>query len=73
LLVLAAALGGLGLGGGADAAQAGVAGAGADLAELIADPSRRPGGLEGVGVAQVQQRPVWHAAHVGTVGGTEGG
>ena len=74
LLVLAAALGGgSGFGGGADGGQAGLPGGGADLAELVADVLRRPGGLDGVGVAQVQQRPVGHAAHVGAVGGAEGG
>ena len=73
LLVLAAALGGLGLGGSADGGQAGLAGTGADLAELVADVLRRPGGLDGVGVAQVQQPPVGHAAHVGAVGRAEGG
>src|ERR1035441_9678491 len=49
-LLLAAALGSFSLGGGADGGQAGVLGAGADLAELIADPPRRPGGLQGVGI-----------------------
>ena len=63
----------MGVGGGADAGQAGVPGAGADLAELIADPLRGPGGFDGVGVAQVQQRAVGHAAHVGSVDGAEGG
>ena len=61
------------VGGGAQAGQAGVPGGGADLAELIADVSRRPGGLDRVGVAQVQQGAVGHAAHVGAVGGAEGG
>jgi hypothetical protein len=73
LLVLAVALGGLGLGGGAYGGQAGVLGGGADLAEFVADVLRRPGGFYGVGVAQVQQRPVGHAAHVGAVGGAERG
>ena len=72
-LGLAAALGGFGFGGGADGGQAGVPGGGADLAELVADVLRGPGGLDGVGVAQVQQHPVRHAAHVGAVGGAEGG
>jgi hypothetical protein len=44
---LAAALGGVGLGGGADGGQAGFLGAGADLAEFVADPRRRPGGFDG--------------------------
>ena len=48
-------------------------GAGADLAELVADPLRGPGGFDGVGVAQVQQGAVGHAAHVGAVDGAEGG
>ena len=34
---------------------------------------RCPGGLDRVGVAQVQQPAVGHAAHVGPVGGAEGG
>ena len=55
------------------AGQAGVAGGGADLAELVADVLRGPGGLDRVGVAQVQQPPVGHAADVGPVGGAEGG
>ena len=67
--MVAAALGGVGFGGGADGGQAGVPGSGADLAELVADPLRRPGGFDGVGVAQVQQPPVGHAAHVGAVDG----
>src|SRR6266567_455750 len=49
------------------------AGAGADLAELVPDPLRGPGGLDGVGVAQVQQPAVGHAADVGPVDGSEGG
>jgi hypothetical protein len=48
-------------------------GGGADLAELVADVLRCPGGFDGVGVAQVQQLPVGHAADVGSVGRTEGG
>ena len=72
LFVLAAALGGLGLGGGAEAGQAGLAGTGTYLAELVADPSRCPSGLDGVGVPQVEERPVQEAAYVGAVGGTEG-
>ena len=73
LVVVAALAGGGGFGGGAQGGQAGVAGGGADLAELVADALRGPGGLDGVGVAQVQQRPVGHAADVGAVGGAEGG
>ena len=73
LLVLGAALRGFGLGGGAGGGQAGLAGAGADLAELIADPLWGLGGFDGVGVAQVQQGPVGHAAYVGAVDGGEGG
>jgi hypothetical protein len=40
--VLVAALGGSGFGGGADGGQAGLAGAGADLAEFVADPISAP-------------------------------
>ena len=72
-VVVAALGGGGGFGGGAQAGQAGLAGGGADLAELVADVLRGPGGLDRVGVAQVQQPPVGHAAHVGPVGGAEGG
>jgi hypothetical protein len=61
-----------GLGGGADGGQAGFLGAGADLAELVADVLRRPGRFDRVGVAQVQQRAVRHASHVGAVSRTEG-
>ena len=71
--MLALRLGGAGFGGGAEGGQAGVGGAEADLAELVADPLRRPGGFDGVGVAQVQQGPVGHAADVGAVDGAEGG
>ena len=73
VVVVAALFGGAGVGGGAQAGQAGVPGGGADLAELVADVGRGPGGLDGVGVAQVQQPAVGHAAHVGAVGGAEGG
>ena len=72
-LVVAGPSGGCGLGAGAGRGQAGFAGADADLAELIADPLRRPGRFGRVGVAQVQQRPVRHAADVGSVDGAEGG
>ena len=71
--MVAAVGGGCGFGAGAEAGQAGLAGGGADLAELIAHVLRRPGGLDRVGVAQVQQPPVGHAAHVGPVGRGEGG
>ena len=73
LVVVAVSLGDLGVDAGPEAGQAGVPGAGADLAELIADPLRRPGCFDGVGVAQVQQRPVRHAAHVWPVDGAQGG
>ena len=53
--------------------KAGFLSAGADLAEFVADPLRRPGGFDGVGVAQVQQRPVWQFADIRTVDGAEGG
>ena len=64
---------GCGLGAGPGRGQAGVLGAGADLAELIADPHRRPGRFGRVGVAQVQQRPVRHAADIRSADGAEGG
>ena len=73
VVVLAAAGGGGGFGVGAQAGQAGVPGGGADLAELVADVLRCPGGFGGVSVAQVQQQPVGHAADVGPVDGAEGG
>ena len=71
--VLAVAAGGAGFGGGADGGQAGFGGAEPDLAQFLAGPLRCPGGFDGVGVAQVQQRPVGHAADVGPVDGAEGG
>ena len=58
---------------GPDRGQAGFLRAEADLAEFVADPLRRPGGFDGVGVAQVQQCPVWQAADIGAVDGAEGG
>jgi hypothetical protein len=61
------------LGGGAQARQAGVPGGSADLAQLVPDILRRPGGLDRVGVAQVQQPAVGHAAHVRPVNRAEGG
>jgi len=71
-VVLAATGGGIGFGVEAHAGQVGVLCGGADLAELVADPLRGPGGLYRVGVAQVQQLAVGHAAHVGPVGGADG-
>ena len=71
--MVAALGGGAGVGGGAQGGQAGLPGGGADLAELVADVPGGPRGLEGVGVAQVQQRPVGQAAHVGTLGRSQGG
>jgi hypothetical protein len=71
--VIAALPGGAGVGGGAQAGQAGVPGGGADLVQFIGDVGGCPGGLDGVGVAQVQQPAVGHAAHVGSVGWAEGG
>jgi hypothetical protein len=65
--------GGCGFGAGAGAGQAGLGGGGADLAELVGYVLRCPGGLDRVGVAQVQQPPVGHAAHVGPAGRGEGG
>jgi hypothetical protein len=55
LVVVPALGGGAGVGGGAQGGQAGLPGGGADLAELVADVPGRPRGLQGVGVAQVQQ------------------
>ena len=71
--VVAGPFGGRGLGAGPGRSQAGFPGADADLAELVTDPLRRPGCFDGVGVAQVQQRPVRHAADVRAVDRTEGG
>ena len=66
--VVVAVLGcGGGFGAGAQAGQPGLAGGGADLTQLIPDVRGRPGGLDRVGVAQVQQLPVGHAAHVRAV------
>ena len=73
VVVVAALGGGAGLGGGAQAGQAGVPGGGADLAQLVPDVLGGPGGLDRVGVAQVQQPAVGHAAHIGAVGRAEGG
>ena len=52
---VAAVPGGGGFGGGVQASQAGLPGGGADLAELIPYPCGRPGRLNRVGVAQVQE------------------
>ena len=71
--VLAVAVGGVCFGGGADGGQAGFGGAEPDLAQFLAGPLRRPAGFDGVGVAQVQQRPVGQAADVGPVDGAERG
>jgi hypothetical protein len=71
--VFALAAGGTGFCGGAEGGEVGVSGAGAHLAELVADPRGRPGGFDGVGVAHVDQQPVRHAPHVGPVHGAEGG
>ena len=73
LPVVAAQPGGAGFGGGAQAGQAGVPGGVADLAEFVPDVLGRPGGLDGVGVAQVLQQPVRHAAHVRAFDRAEGG
>ena len=70
---IAAVTGGCGFGAGAQAGQARLPGGSADLAELIPDVWRCPGGLDRVSVAQVQQPAVGHAAHVGPVGGAQGG
>jgi hypothetical protein len=71
--VVAALFGGAGLGGGAQGGQPGVPGGGADLAQLVPDVPGGPGSLDRVGVAQVQQPTVRHAAHVRPVGWAEGG
>jgi hypothetical protein len=73
LEVVAAPAGGAGVGGGAQAGQAGVPGGVADLAEFVPDVLGRPGGLDGIGVAQVQQHPVRHATHVGPADRAERG
>jgi hypothetical protein len=71
--VVVAVLGcGSGFGADAQTGQSGLACGGADLAELVPDVLRSPGGLDRVGVAQVQQPAVGHAAHVGPVGRAEG-
>jgi hypothetical protein len=73
VVVVAALAGGAGFGGGAQAGQAGIPGGGADLAQLVPDVWRGPGGFGRVGVAQVAQQPVGHAPHVRPVGGAERG
>ena len=73
VVVVAALGGGAGLGGGAQAGQAGVPGGSADLTKLVPDIPGSPGGFDRVGVAQVQQPAVGHAAHVGAVDGAESG
>jgi hypothetical protein len=70
---VAALGGGAGLGGGAQTGQAGVPGGGADLAQLVSDVPGRPGGLDRVGVAQVQQPAIGQAADIRSVGRAEGG
>ena len=72
-VVLAAAAGGFGFRAGAQGGQVGVPGGGADLAQLVTDVPGCPGGFDRVGVAQVQQPAVGHAADVGPVGWAEGG
>ncbi len=47
-----------GFGAGTELGQAGLVGGGTNLAELIPHVLRRPGSLDRVGVAQVQQPPV---------------
>ena len=56
-VVVAVLFGGGGFGTCAQAGQAGLEGGGADLAELVPDLLRCPGGLDRVGVAQVQSVP----------------
>jgi hypothetical protein len=53
LRMVAALAGSTGLGGGAQAAQEGIPGGGADLAQLVPDVVRSPGRFDRVGVAQV--------------------
>ena len=72
-VVFAAAAGGLGFGAGAEGGQAGGPGGGADLAQLVTHVPGCPGGLDGVGVAQVQQPAVGHPAHVRPAGRADGG
>ena len=72
-VVLAAAVGGFGFRAGAEGGQVGVPGGGADLAQLVTDVPGCPGGFDRVGVAQVQQLPVGHAADVRSVDRAEGG
>jgi hypothetical protein len=67
VFVAAATAGGAGFGGGAAAGQVGVPGAGADLAELITDPLGGLGCFDRVGIAQMQQPPVRHTAHIRAV------
>jgi hypothetical protein len=64
--------GGAGVGGGAQARQAGVPGGSADLAQFIGDVPGSPGGLDRVGVAQVQQPAVGNAVDIGAIGRAEG-
>ena len=70
--MLTALLGRGGFGANVEPGQPGVPGGGADLAELITHPLGRPGRFHRVGVAQVQQHPVRHGPHLGSVGGAEG-
>jgi hypothetical protein len=70
-VVLAVAAGGVGFRAGAQAGQVGVPGGGADLAQLVTHVPGRPGGLDRVGVTQVQQPPVGHPADVRAVGRAE--
>jgi hypothetical protein len=71
--VVVAVLGcGSGFGADAQTGQSGLTCGGADLAELVSDVLRSPGGLDRVGVAQVQQPAVGHAADVGAAGRAEG-
>ena len=71
-VVVAALGGGAGVGGGAQARQAGVPGGSADLAQFVPDILGSPGGLDRVGVAHVQQPAVGHAADIGAIGWAEG-
>ena len=72
LPVVAAQLGGAGFGGGAQAAQAGVPGGDADLAELVPDVLGRPGGHDRAPAPPRARAPAAHRRHhaPGPVDGT---
>src|SRR5262249_9075734 len=70
---VAASGGGLCLCVGPDGCQARFAAAEADLAEFVTNPLWRPRGVDGIGVAQVQQRAICQVADVRAVDWAEGG